>query len=346
MVGPGLAAALDGRSRAVWPACQAGRVLGQSSIVGRLLPDRMTSSKDTFPSPVFVGGSARTGTHAMGRLVGASRRYHPIAVESRFHAAKGGLCDVLDGKSDVESFLDRVRNDWWKRGLREQTGLQSILDPERRDEALERFRVDVDREPWEAGRRLVHGLLDPSAEAAGKPSWVEVTGGNIRSAPTLLRLFPRARFINMFRDGRAVVGGIINKTDMPDDPSEALDHWEARIRSADRAMRKLPPQAVMVLPLDDLTALDRDRTYERLAEFLELGDDPSMRAYFDEHISGDRAHVGQWRERMPPPEARRVDRRYRKLVRQLHREGVTWVPDPGPGGLRLGPVRIPVPGRS
>src|SRR5687768_8064341 len=27
MVGPGLAAALDGRSRAVWRACQAGRVL-------------------------------------------------------------------------------------------------------------------------------------------------------------------------------------------------------------------------------------------------------------------------------------------------------------------------------
>jgi hypothetical protein len=282
----------------------------------------------------------------MGRLVGASRRYHPIAVESRFHAAKGGLCDVLNGEAKLGGFLKRCREDWWKRGLRGQTGLQSIIEPERRDAALERFRADFERDRWEAGRRLVHDLLDPSAESAGKPSWVEVTGGNIRSSPTLLELFPEARFINMFRDGRAVVGGIINKTDMPDDPSEALNHWEARIRSADRAMRRLPPKAVMVVPLDDLTALDRDGAFRRLVEFLELEDDRSMRAYFDEQISGDRAHVGQWRERMPPPEARRVDRRYRKLVRELRREGVTWVPEPEDDGIRLGPVRIPVPGRS
>lgn len=312
----------------------------------RLLPARMTSSKDKLAPPVFVGGSARTGTHAMGRLIGADPSYHPVKVEARFHAARGGLCDVLNGKARFEGFAKRCREDWWKRGLRGQTGLQSILEREQLDAALEEFRTGLVNEPWEAGRRLVHALLDPSAARDGKPSWVEVTGGNIRSSPTLLRLFPDARFINMFRDGRAVVGGIINKTDMPDDPTVALNHWEARVRSADQAMRTLPPGTVMVMPLDDLTALDREGAFRRLVEFLELEEDGPMRAYFDEHISGDRAHVGRWRERMPPPEARRVDRRYRKVVRQLRREGVEWVPEPQNDGIRLGPLRVPMPGRS
>jgi hypothetical protein len=306
----------------------------------------MTSSNDRFPRPIFVGGSARTGTHAIGRLIGASPRYHPISVEARFHAGRGGLSDLLDGATDVESFVSRVRNEWWKRGLRLTTGLQKILSRERREAALERFQADYAGDPWPAARRLVHDLLDPSAEEAGKPSWVEVTGGNIGSAPTLARLFPDARFINMFRDGRAVVAAIVNKTDMPDDPREALRHWEKRVRLADRAMRSVPAEAMLTVPLDELTALDRERSYGRLADFLELDGDAAMRDYFDEHISGDRANVGRWRERMPPPEVRRVDRRYRRLVRDLRREGVTWVPEPADGGIRLGPVRIPTPGRG
>jgi hypothetical protein len=45
---------------------------------------------------------------------------------------------------------------------------------------------------------------------------------------------------------------------------------------------------------------------------------------------------------MPPPEARKVDRRYRRMVRRLRRDGIDWVPDPEPREVRLGPVRVPV----
>ena len=50
-------------------------------------------------------------------------------------------------------------------------------------------------------------------------------------APTLVRLFPRVRFINIVRDGRAIVGGHVKKIDMTDDPVEALDRWERMIRA-------------------------------------------------------------------------------------------------------------------
>ncbi len=302
----------------------------------------MPSSRD-FPEPVFIGGSPRAGTHAMGRLVAADPHYHLIRVEARFHAAGGGLPDLLAGRVSMSDFVDECRGHWWRRGLRQGRGLQVIADPDALESALEEFQHSFDADPWEASRKLVRDVLDPVAERDGKPSWAEVTGPNIGSAPTLVRLFPNARFINMVRDGRAVVAGIINKTDMTDDPMKALNTWEKRIRAADAAMRELPAGSVMVMSLDDLVALDREGAFQRLVDFLALDDPGPMRSYFEQTISAERAHFGRWRERMAPPEARRVDRRYRRLLRSLERDGVSWVPAPQDGRRRLARPRLSRP---
>lgn len=276
----------------------------------------------------------------MGRLVAADPRYTLIRVEARFHAAGGGLPDLLAGRVSIEDFVRECRGNWWRRGLRQGRGLQVVADPERLEAALEEFQPAFEQDPWEASRRLVRAVLDPAAEREGKPSWAEVTGPNIGSAPTLQQLFPNARFINMVRDGRAVVAGIINKTDMTDDPLKALGTWEKRIRAADAAMRATRPGSILVVSLDDLVALDRDGTFGRLADFLELDDPGPMRTYFDETISAERSHFGRWRERMPPPEARRIDRRYRRILRSLRRDGVSWVPTPQDGRRRLAGRRV------
>lgn len=303
----------------------------------------MTPSRDTFPEPIFIGGFGRSGTHAIGPLVGAHPRYHLVETEARFHAVKGGLPDLLAGRVGLESFLEGCRGAWWKRGFMRPQGLHRLVEREELERALEQFEAAYAVDPWEASRRLVRRLIEPKANQEGKPSWVELTGRSILYAPTLLRLFPNARFINMVRDGRAVAGGHLKKIDMTDDPMEALAKWEQMIRASHDAIRSVPEQSVLVVHLDDLVAGDREATYRRVVEFLEVEDDSSMRRYFDRRISADRAHVGQWRERMPPPEARRVDRRYRKMIRELHRDGVWWAPSPQDGGLRLGPLRIGSP---
>ena len=176
----------------------------------------------------------------------------------------------------------------------------------------------------------MHDILDPSAERAGKPAWVDLSGSNIRKAPTLLKLFPRARFIHMVRDGRAVTAAILKKRDMTDDLEQAFGHWVMRVRRSDAALRQMPPDAVLTIYLDDLTAHDRDNQFQRLVDYLELDEPKPMRDYFDRTISPEKAHVGAWRERMAPADARWVDRRYRRLVRRLRREGIDWVPEPGP----------------
>jgi hypothetical protein len=264
----------------------------------------------------------------MGRLVAAHPRYHMIRTEARFHAARGGLPDLLAGRVGMGRFLERMRGHWWKRGPRQNQGLQRITDRRRYEAALSAFEAGFDRDPWEASRELVRAIMDPAAERDGKPSWVEVTGDSIEQAPTLLRLFPEARFINMVRDGRAVVAGTLNKTNLTDDPMRALAKWERMVRAADTIYRAVPEGAMLVMPLDHLVALDREAAFRRLVDFLEIDDEEPMRRYHEDRISPERAHVGRWRERMAPADARQVDRRYRRVVRRLHRSGITWAPAP------------------
>ncbi len=288
----------------------------------------MSAPAPSFPQPIFVGGSARSGSHALGRLLGTHPRYALLEVEARFHGATGGLCDLLTGNTDLDSFTQRCLGMWWQRGLKQHRGLHVIIGRRELEAALGEFGAAFDAEPWEASRRLVRAVLDPAAERAGKPAWVDLSGSNIKSAPTLVKLFPRAKFIHMVRDGRAVAAAILRKRDMTDDLRQALGHWETRIRRSHAGLSDMPPGSVLTILLDDLTAHDRERTYARLVGFLEIEDDRPIRRHFDRTISADRAHVGRWRQRIAPADARWVDRRYRKLVRQMRREGIDWIPEP------------------
>jgi len=290
-----------------------------------------------FPHPIFIGGFGRSGTHAIGPLVGADPRYHLIQTELRFHAVAGGLPDLLAGRISVDEFVDNVWNQQWMRGGKRPQGLHRVIERDTLETALERFRAELPAGRWAAARGLVGAVAGPLAARAGKPAWVELTGRCVIFAPTLLRVFPRARFVNIVRDGRAIAGGHLKKIDMTDDPVEALTRWERMIRASDAGIRAAAPGTVLQIKLDDLVHDDREGTFRRVVEFLDVDDPEPMRRFFDRRIRAEKAHVGKWRERMPPPEARKVDRLYRRIVRRLRRDGIDWVPQPEPRSLALLP---------
>jgi Sulfotransferase family len=292
------------------------------------LARRMSEPQLDFPNPIFVGGVGRSGTHVMARLIGAGPRYHRVRTEARFHAWEGGLPDLCAGRTTLDHFLERMRGHWWQRGANQRQGLSRICDREVFDEALARFEQRFIDEPKAASRELIETLLGEETKARGKISWVEATGGTVEYAPFLRGLFPQAKFVNMVRDGRAVVAATLKKVNLTDEPSRALDRWEGMVRAAESSRRELGDERVLSVFLEDLAAHDRDGTFARLAAFLELDDPAPMREYFDREISAERAHVGAWRQRMAPADARWVDRRYRRLVRRLRRKGLTWVPEP------------------
>jgi hypothetical protein len=291
------------------------------------------STQNSFPQPIFIGGTARSGTHAVGRLIDVHPRYHMIPLETRFVSGTGGLCDLLNGETGMRAFVKKCFGKWWSRGLRHIRGLQLIVEQDQFEAAMARFQEEYERDRWQASSQLIRDLLDPTAERAGKPAWVELSGQNIRAAPTLRKLFPDARFIHMVRDGRAVVAGIVRKRDMPDDLAYAMDHWAKRVRASAAALRELPAGSALTIQLEDLAAHDRERTYAQLVDFLELEDDGPMRPYFDDEINAERAHVGAWRERIAPEDVRWIERRYRRLVPKLRAEGVGWLADPEPREL-------------
>jgi hypothetical protein len=283
-----------------------------------------------FPHPIFAGGSARSGTHAVGRLLGSHPRYHLLEGEVRLHSSPGGLTDLLSGKTNLDSFCERILNgDWWQRGLWGQHGLRKLVDRDALVAAIEAFRAGYGGAPWEAGRRLVHAILDPVAEGVGKPAWVEVSGWNISQGPALAKLFPRARFIHTVRDGRAVVAAILRHRPMTDDRAAAFRHWVERVRLSYAGIEKMPAGTIETISLEELAAFDREGAFERLVRLLELDDPKPMREYFERKISAERAHVGAWRERIAPADVRWLDRRYRRILRRLRNEGIDWIPEPG-----------------
>jgi hypothetical protein len=288
----------------------------------------MLGSTRDFPEPIFVGGVGRSGTHPMARLIEADPRYHRIRTEVRFHAAGGGLSDLCEGRTDMRAFKRRMGGHWFRRGANQRQGLQRLVDRDELEAALADFEAAFASDRIAASRDLVRRLCDPAAARAGKPAWVELTGQSLEQAPFLLRLFPRAKFVNMVRDGRAVVAGTLKKHDLTDDPMRALKKWEDMVRAADAAIRAVPAERVLTVHLDDFTAHDRAGTFARLVDFLEIDDRGPMEEYFEREITGQRAHVDAWRERMAPADARKVDRRYRRLVRKLRRRGVAWAPQP------------------
>ena len=302
----------------------------------------MSGPEPDFPHPVFIGGFGRSGTHAIGPIVGADPRYHLVETEVRFHAVKGGLPDVLAGTLEPEQFVENCWEKFWMRGFKRPQGVHRLISSEDFERALAEFLAEFGDDEWEASRRLIRAVCDPTAERADKPAWCELTGRSVVYAPTLLRLFPEARFLNIVRDGRAIAGGHVKKIDMTDEPLEALEKWDRMIRASHVGMNAVPSRHVLKVKLDDLVYHDRGGTLQRVADFLEIEDPGPMRELFDRKITPRKAHVGKWRTRMPPQEARKVDRRYRRMVREFRRDGIDWVPDPEPRELPWRRSREPV----
>src|SRR4051794_31806506 len=61
------------------------------------------------PRVIFVGGTGRSGTHVVAKLVGRHRLYRYIPIECRFHVERGGYPDLLAGEVTSEQFVRRLR---------------------------------------------------------------------------------------------------------------------------------------------------------------------------------------------------------------------------------------------
>jgi Sulfotransferase family len=300
---------------------------------------------NAMPPPIaFVGGTGRSGTHVVARLLGHHSQYAYVPVEARFHVNPQGFPDLLAGSVSPEVFVRRLRGFWWKRipggqplpavlprfALgRQVRGLHKVMSRRRMDRAVVRFKRAWPRDPETACRRLFLDLLWPVATRAGKPGLVEMSTFAVAQAPTLVRLFPEARLVHILRDGRDSGSSKVSRPQRPEhprDPWEGLRWWAERLETAERGVAAVPEGKVLMLSLEELAYGDRERAYRALLAFLGIGDEPAIREFFDREVNEENATRGRWRRGLSKSEQRDLTTQYERTLDEIESRGYTAGP--------------------
>ena len=280
--------------------------------------------------PVLVGGTGRSGSTIVGHLLD----HHPALaltrpMEVRFLAGRFGLADALatalgGGAIDApegatpERAVQRIVDRWYIRAP--DVGLHTSIDRDELDGLLDHYLSGMPAHPVEATAALARGIM--ARVAGAQVRWVDTTPANARQADRMLMIYPQARVISVIRDGRDVAASFVQQSFGPDDVFEALTQWERRMQRIHRATSRAPSGTVLSIELMDLVTREREATVERLCEFLEIEDDPSMREWFDESITPASAHSGRWRTQFDSSTTRKIDRAYERIVERLESAGV------------------------
>jgi hypothetical protein len=109
----------------------------------------------------------------------------------------------------------------------------------------------------------------------GKPRWGDKRPGYYDYIPALRRLFPRAQFVHLIRDGRDCVASLKGMPWFRQDVYGAICTWIEAIDAGKRAARRLPADCYTELRYEDLVA-DPAGRLTALCEFLEEDFDPAM----------------------------------------------------------------------
>jgi sulfotransferase family protein len=315
---------------------------------------------------VFVGGTGRSGTTVLSRLLGRHSGLYAVPIECRFHCNPKGLADVVGARATMEEFLHKLRTYWWYRirtgsralvpaGVVGRTrvavnrvgwrlrprragtpprvrGLHQIVARDLLEDAISRFEETCAGDVIEASRTLFYDLLRPLADDAAKPGLVEMSCFTIAAAPELARIFPEARFVHVVRDGRdsGVSKALLReKAHHPTDAASGIEFWADRLRQAEEGVRRLAPSdrdRLHLVGLDELVRDDREDTYADLLDFLGLRDEPGMRDFFDGEMSAGAAHLGRWREGLGAAEQGEITAQYEATLDRLEREGYHCAP--------------------
>ena len=280
-----------------------------------------------MPAPILVGGTQRSGTHALGHLLD----HHPDCVmvprELAFHASPAGLAGLRRGEVGLERFLIDMRGTWWWRrpafNPELTRGLHKTFARDELEAVLRPFARTYPTDPDAAVRDLLDGLLAPLAGQGRR--WVEMSPTNVTAADVLLEALPDARLVHVVRDGRDVACSLAALPWGPPDVPSALERWARTLEEAEEVTRPFGDR-VHVVHLEELALLHRDREYARLLEALGLPDTAESRTFFDAEISPERAHLGRWKREVPEAERPALEAAYRDALARLAARGVTCAP--------------------
>jgi hypothetical protein len=303
---------------------------GSQDVPSAAVADEGATASRTPVPIVFVGGTGRSGTHVIARLLGRSMDLAAIPVECRFHAEERGFAGLLSGDVSKRAFLRRMRGFWWKGFQRSRfRGLHRFVERERFETALARFDERFDGDPEGACRQLFLDLLWFRAERKGAWGIVEQSTDVIAQGAVLARLFPEARFVHVVRDGRDASASRVAQARWlvyPRTRRQGLEWWEQRMRRIAGGIAAIPPDRLLEVSIDELVATRGPRAIAPLAEFVGINSGYRFRRYYKARINAERANQGRWRHGLAEERAADIDRRYAEALGRLEADGLTAAP--------------------
>ncbi len=179
------------------------------------------------------------------------------------------LADRHRGRLDVDAFVDDLR--------RLPTLVEWDVPPE---EVRARLR------PGATLGEGIAAVYEVYAERRGKQRWGDKTPMYMEHLPLLERLFPRASFVHLIRDGRdaalsflSMPRGIVTETwAHPRDAAGFACQWQREVRAARSLGRRVGPARYLEVRYEQLVA-EPERELRRICAFAGLEFEPRMLEY-------------------------------------------------------------------
>ena len=299
-------------------------------------------------TPVFSGGTGRSGTTAIVNCLARHPEFHAsMPREVRYLTDRAGLLDInfgrplafeaspqelrnrfllhtylLLGKSQKKIFSERISNRWWSQEGKNGKPRGLIQGVEHKDllRALERFELNSKEDLLGASQSLYFELSRAQLKDKPVKYFADSTPLNIQNAHRISRFMPNSLFINMVRDGRDVALSVSKEKWGPNTPEKALEWWKSRIEKSFAALKVIPTENYITIRLEDFIVNDREITYNQVLSFLSLDDDDSLRHYYDEVLIAQKMSQGDWAKVVKNPAS--FEQRYSQILNELYAEGI------------------------
>lgn len=203
-------------------------------------------------SQVFVGGCARSGAALLGEMLGADpeTQYLPEA-----------------------PFIAELATD--KRPL-DMAGITRLTERIARHPSFAAWNAEIASERFlplasQAGYDdIIDALAADHGQSAGKARvrrWIAASPANIQWAGRLAAAFPRAKFIHIYRDGRAVANSLLPLDWGPNDIIGMAAYWREMLSVGFGLSAMLPADRLLHVKYEDVVR-HPGTTMHRVAAFL------------------------------------------------------------------------------
>lgn len=204
-----------------------------------------TPATDT---PIFVVGCPRSGTTLLRNLL----RSHPrLTFPPESHFIPDLFRAYGDPKSDYEacSLASKILRLWWVRSWRLSLAPSDFASCRSFGQVLS----------------LLYGAW---AAMEGKPRWGDKTPHYVTQIPLLVRIFPRAKVIHVYRDGRDVALSWLESRFEPRNVFTAAKMWRDRVTAGAQAGADLSADQYMEVRYETLLQRPRE-TMQTVCDFVQ-----------------------------------------------------------------------------